>query len=118
MVSKASEDLPEPLTPVTTVIWFIGIENEMFLRLLTRAPRTSIASWVMAYKTEPLASTVKNPAAAANHYDNSKARRTRNAEDKSKVKRQAEEGKSEDSASRADFDFLIHAFRRACTLSF
>src|SRR5258708_7176599 len=25
----------------------IGIENEMFLRLLTRAPRTSIASWVM-----------------------------------------------------------------------
>src|SRR2546423_3825312 len=47
MVSKASEDFPEPLTPVTTVIWFIGIENEMFLRLLTRAPRTSIASWVM-----------------------------------------------------------------------
>src|SRR5258706_7388291 len=25
----------------------IGIENEMCLRLLTRAPRTSIASWVM-----------------------------------------------------------------------
>src|SRR3989442_10339059 len=44
MVSKASDDLPEPLTPVTTVIWLIGIENEMFLRLLTRAPRTSMAS--------------------------------------------------------------------------
>src|SRR3979411_1312840 len=47
MVSNASEDLPEPLTPVTTVMRLIGIENEMFLRLLTRAPRTSIASWVM-----------------------------------------------------------------------
>src|ERR1051325_6680798 len=49
MVSKASEDFPEPLTPVTTVNWFMGIENEMFLRLLTRAPRTSIASWVITY---------------------------------------------------------------------
>src|SRR6266404_1526300 len=47
MVSNAREDLPEPLTPVTTVMRLIGIENEMFLRLLTRAPRTSIASWVM-----------------------------------------------------------------------
>src|SRR5882724_286189 len=47
MVSNASEDLPEPLTPVTTVMRLIGIENEMFLRLLTRAPRTSMASWVM-----------------------------------------------------------------------
>src|ERR1043165_7168677 len=47
MVSNASEDFPEPLTPVTTVIWFMGIENEMFLRLLTRSPCTSIASWVM-----------------------------------------------------------------------
>ena len=44
MVSKAREDLPDPLTPVTTVNWLIGIENEMFLRLLTRAPRTVIAS--------------------------------------------------------------------------
>jgi hypothetical protein len=43
-VSKASDDFPDPLTPVTTVSWFIGIENETFLRLLTRAPRTFIAS--------------------------------------------------------------------------
>ena len=50
-MSKASEDLPDPLTPVTTVIWLIGIENEMFLRLLTRAPRTSMAELVMAWKT-------------------------------------------------------------------
>lgn len=43
-MSKASEDLPEPLTPVTTVIWLIGMENETFLRLLTRAPLTCIDS--------------------------------------------------------------------------
>src|SRR5439155_27100020 len=43
---------------VTTVMRLIGIENEMFLRLLTRAPRTSMASWVMAGSTkEPI---VKN----------------------------------------------------------
>ena len=39
MVSKASDDLPEPETPVTTVSWLCGIESEMFLRLWTRAPR-------------------------------------------------------------------------------
>src|SRR5262245_35582999 len=44
MVSKASDDLPEPLTPVTTVIWFMGIEKETFLRLFTRAPLTWMAS--------------------------------------------------------------------------
>ena len=38
--SRSSEDLPEPLTPVTTVIWLIGMEKETFLRLLTRAPLT------------------------------------------------------------------------------
>src|SRR5882762_5072034 len=54
MVSNASEDLPEPLTPVTTVMKLIGIENEMFLRLLTRAPRTSIASWVMIRACETI----------------------------------------------------------------
>src|SRR5262249_6570781 len=43
-VSKASDDLPEPLTPVTTVREFTGIANEMFLRLLTRAPRTMMLS--------------------------------------------------------------------------
>src|ERR1044071_9611585 len=65
MVSKASEDFPEPLTPVTTVIWFMGIENEMFLRLLTRAPSTSIASWVMLI---PMQSRTDNKIARlANH---------------------------------------------------
>src|SRR5208283_869624 len=40
MVSKAREDLPEPLTPVTTVRASWGISTVMFLRLWTRAPRT------------------------------------------------------------------------------
>src|ERR1051326_6002559 len=44
MVSNASEALPEPDTPVTTVIWLWGMESEMFLRLWTRAPRIRIAS--------------------------------------------------------------------------
>src|SRR5579859_5049938 len=44
MVSKAREDLPEPLTPVTTVIALCGISTEMLRRLWTRAPRTRIAS--------------------------------------------------------------------------
>jgi hypothetical protein len=32
-VSNASDDLPEPETPVITVSLLIGIETEMFLRL-------------------------------------------------------------------------------------
>src|SRR5829696_2153053 len=50
MVTKASEDLPEPETPVTTVSRPTGMEKEMFLRLLTRAPRTSMASSIMSLK--------------------------------------------------------------------
>src|SRR5229473_6927870 len=44
MVSNASEDFPEPLTPVTTVIALWGISTLMFLRLWTRAPRTWMVS--------------------------------------------------------------------------
>src|SRR5438270_13431979 len=51
MVSKASEDLPEPDTPVTTVSLSTGMEKETFFRLLTRAPRTMIASWPMSGNT-------------------------------------------------------------------
>src|ERR1044071_3297355 len=54
MVSKASEDLPEPETPVTTVSFSTGMVNETFFRLLTRAPRTMIASWLMS-EIEPSA---------------------------------------------------------------
>lgn len=40
MVSKASELLPEPERPVTTVRVLRGMETEMFFRLCWRAPRT------------------------------------------------------------------------------
>src|SRR5229473_5919940 len=39
MVSKASEDLPEPERPVMTVREFRGISTLIFLRLCWRAPR-------------------------------------------------------------------------------
>ena len=42
MVSKASEDLPEPLRPVITVRVLRGISTSIFLRLCWRAPRTEI----------------------------------------------------------------------------
>src|SRR5215831_1895620 len=42
MVSKASEDLPEPESPVNTTSWSRGISRSMFLRLCSRAPRIAI----------------------------------------------------------------------------
>src|SRR5438067_7822036 len=44
MVSKASDDLPEPETPVTTVSALCGISKSIFLRLWTRTPRTTMLS--------------------------------------------------------------------------
>src|SRR5262249_9958502 len=43
MVSKASEDLPEPERPVNTTSLSRGISTSMFLRLCSRAPRIVIA---------------------------------------------------------------------------
>ena len=40
MVSKASEDFPDPDTPVITVSWFLGMSTSMFFKLCSRAPRT------------------------------------------------------------------------------
>src|SRR6476646_8403618 len=42
MVSKASDDLPEPDRPVMTVSVSRGISTSMFFRLCSRAPRTEI----------------------------------------------------------------------------
>ncbi len=42
MVSKASEDLPEPDRPVNTTSWSRGMATSMFLRLCSRAPRIAI----------------------------------------------------------------------------
>src|SRR5713101_5918528 len=44
MVSKASEDFPDPDTPVITVKRLCGIASEMSFRLCTRAPRISMES--------------------------------------------------------------------------
>ena len=42
MVSKTSDDLPEPDTPVTTVMARLGMLSDTSLRLCSRAPRTSM----------------------------------------------------------------------------
>src|SRR6266567_8877862 len=42
MVSKASEDLPEPDRPVNTTSWSRGMATSTFLRLCSRAPRMVI----------------------------------------------------------------------------
>src|SRR5574340_797540 len=47
MVSNTSDDLPEPETPVTTVRVLCGMSKSMFLRLWTRAPRTTMLSVAM-----------------------------------------------------------------------
>src|SRR5260370_15566636 len=44
MVSKASEDLPEPERPVNTTSLSRGIDSVTFLRLCSRAPRIVIWS--------------------------------------------------------------------------
>ena len=57
MVSKAREDLPEPLRPVMTVRVLRGISTEMFLRLCCRAPRTEIlviATIIPGFRGKPL----------------------------------------------------------------
>src|SRR6476620_8926050 len=43
MVSKARDDLPDPLTPVMTMSLPVGRERVTFLRLCVRAPRTTMA---------------------------------------------------------------------------
>src|SRR5579863_7766713 len=56
MVSKASDDLPEPLNPVITVKVLRGIATSIFFRLCCRAPctviclsKTSPIGWVRFY---------------------------------------------------------------------
>src|SRR5260221_10862850 len=44
MVSKASEDFPEPDSPVITTSLSRGRSTSIFLRLWTRAPRTATQS--------------------------------------------------------------------------
>src|SRR5882757_7844049 len=53
MVSKASEDLPEPERPVMTVSLLRGISTLMFFRLCWRAPRTVILLMLITKKIPP-----------------------------------------------------------------
>lgn len=53
MVSKASEDLPDPETPLTTVSLPWGMSQEMFFRLCVRAPRMTMKSFARAAKDSP-----------------------------------------------------------------
>src|SRR6516225_2640299 len=46
MVSKASEDFPEPDSPVNTTSLSRGISTSIFFRLCSRAPRMVIARWL------------------------------------------------------------------------
>src|SRR5919204_2971976 len=46
MVSNASEDLPEPLRPVSTVSWSRGISTSTFFRLFSLAPLMPMVSLI------------------------------------------------------------------------
>src|SRR5436190_8869011 len=60
MVSKASEDLPEPDSPVNTTSRSRGISTSMFFRLCSRAPRMVMAreeaalGWRLARSTSSI----------------------------------------------------------------
>src|SRR6266481_8699139 len=51
MVSKASDDLPEPDNPVITVSELRGISRLMFFRLCWRAPRMTSFVRPMVYRS-------------------------------------------------------------------
>jgi hypothetical protein len=52
MVSKASEDFPDPDRPVMTVRAFLGIVTSMFFRLCILAPLIVILSIVVEMRKE------------------------------------------------------------------
>src|SRR6056297_1976033 len=53
-VSKASDDLPDPLTPVMTTSFSRGMETSKSLRLWTRAPFIPIAFSIAQLKPPEL----------------------------------------------------------------
>src|ERR1700675_1648848 len=55
MVSKASEDLPEPDSPVNTTSRSRGMSRSMSLRLCSRAPRTAMTRGSRAFLVGSLA---------------------------------------------------------------
>src|SRR3990170_6010721 len=61
MVSKASEDFPDPEMPVSTTNLSRGISTVTFFRLCSRAPRTMIRSSGILSSAPP----ARHPAGAA-----------------------------------------------------
>src|SRR6266446_6049268 len=67
MVSKASEDLPEPDSTVKTTSLSLGMERETFLRLCSRAPRIVIWSVGIGTLCYPLFSRHRKRPARGSH---------------------------------------------------
>ena len=63
MVSNASDDFPEPLTPVTTISRPDGSVTSMFFRLCVRAPRTTSGPRVAGGEEPTLLVTPARPEA-------------------------------------------------------
>src|SRR3970282_945336 len=61
MVSKASEDFPDPEMPVSTTNLSRGISTVTFFRLCSRAPRTMMRSSGILFSAPP----TRHPAGAA-----------------------------------------------------
>src|ERR1017187_8731283 len=55
MVSKASEDLPEPESPVITTSLSRGMSTSTFFRLCSRAPRTEMVFCIQDPRAKRLA---------------------------------------------------------------
>src|SRR5215813_13591553 len=60
MVSNASDDLPDPLTPVTIVNALWGMSKSMFFRLWTRTPRTTMLSFSVRFNVVVMNLTLYN----------------------------------------------------------
>src|SRR5579872_935954 len=60
MVSNASDDLPDPLSPVMTVKVFRGISTSIFFRLCCRAPCTVMRSSMAVGKLHSNSSTMED----------------------------------------------------------
>src|SRR6266568_4131283 len=66
MVSKASDDLPDPLTPVTMISFPTGSVRSIPFRLCVRAPRTT--RFASPLTGAAFVSTMGVPAGCVNHH--------------------------------------------------
>src|SRR3989337_3400162 len=68
MVSKARDDLPDPDTPVITVMVFRGISRLMFFRLCSRAPRMTMYVLDMAVIVDSCSFALQSAPAATRRW--------------------------------------------------